>query len=873
MPVSFSRWYRPFAAAAALVLASAVAVPAALAGENEGEPTTEPTTGATQTPEVNDGEDFDDPSATPSDEASLPRETNVQEEGGVGETSDEDFLISPMAIPTPSNSQSVVTIKVGGYRTGTGTNDISPLAGATLGLFDTAGAMNPFNGLTCVSDADGDCSFVIPNTNQNGSNRDRTLWVKAISAPEGYHIASQLGTGTTPSTSNYAFRVGDRYGNLYLLRGGQTYRSTVNFMYRSDDNSSGSHGIFQYVRDNPVINQCGLDIAMVFDLSGSVNNSQDQLAAAANSFVDALTGTDSSVSLYTFSTGSPATVWSGGNTTNVIVPNHPVQQSVSTPQGANTVKSWYSDPSDNTATFTPSGGTNWDRGLYAPVQSGNSYEVAIVFTDGNPTFYGNAQGPGSSTGFKELESGIFSANALKNAGTRVIAVGVGSGVTSTVSGLNLASISGPEKGSDYFQTPDYAEAAEVLRSMIADQCAGNITVVKQVVDADTTGEDITGATPTGGWAFDATSSNPSAPFQNGSTSASGVTSEANGAIEFSLDFTTPNVTTDVTITEQQKDGYDLVTQEGDNAVCTDLGSNTPVDVVNVGEFGFKVEGVVNTANISCVVYNRPPVPTGSLQLIKSFDLQYGGSDSTEPWTLTATRDDDEPLEFQSGETIELVEPGDYVIGEFYGDGSANAAEAAGFEHVSTQCTIDGEPTSLDANGAVQVAAGTDVVCELLNADLPGSVEWLKVSTSGNDPLAGSEWTLTGPGIDEGSPALILDCTEATCVVGEFKDQDEVAGQFRLESLSWGDYTLTESKAPPGYALNTTPIEFTIGVGEGQQLNVVLDSITNTSVDGPELPLTGGIGRDFFIIAGLVVLGLGAAAATFIQIRRRRGEIS
>ena len=58
------------------------------------------------------------------------------------------------------------------------------------------------------------------------------------------------------------------------------------------------------------------------------------------------------------------------------------------------------------------------------------FDVAVIITDGNPTFYGQpAQGPGGSTQFREVENGIFSANAIKAQSTRVIAFGVGDGVS------------------------------------------------------------------------------------------------------------------------------------------------------------------------------------------------------------------------------------------------------------------------------------------------------------------------------------------------------------------------------------------------------------------------------------------------------------
>ena len=54
--------------------------------------------------------------------------------------------------------------------------------------------------------------------------------------------------------------------------------------------------------------------------------------------------------------------------------------------------------------------------------------MAIVITDGSPTYYNEpAQGPGNFTRLRDVEAGIFSANAIKAQNTRVIAFGVGTG--------------------------------------------------------------------------------------------------------------------------------------------------------------------------------------------------------------------------------------------------------------------------------------------------------------------------------------------------------------------------------------------------------------------------------------------------------------
>src|SRR5699024_6903174 len=99
-------------------------------------------------------------------------------------------------------------------------------------------------------------------------------------------------------------------------------------------------------------------------------------------------------------------------------------------------------------------------------------DLAIMVTDGLPTYYGpNASGLGNDTRFIEVEQAIYSANALKEQDTRVLAVGVGDGISG--SPANLAAVSGPSGYSagqsaneaDYFQAS--WSALEPLLSEIA----------------------------------------------------------------------------------------------------------------------------------------------------------------------------------------------------------------------------------------------------------------------------------------------------------------------------------------------------------------------------------------------------------------------
>ena len=107
----------------------------------------------------------------------------------------DDGGIVPQVVPPATGNNAVITVKVGGVRTSQ--TAVGDLGGVQLGLYLTAGAANPVNNTwaVCTSDADGDCSITVPNTQPVGANRDRRFWVKQISTAAGYYTNPELGTG------------------------------------------------------------------------------------------------------------------------------------------------------------------------------------------------------------------------------------------------------------------------------------------------------------------------------------------------------------------------------------------------------------------------------------------------------------------------------------------------------------------------------------------------------------------------------------------------------------------------------------------------------------------------------------------------------
>ena len=76
-----------------------------------------------------------------------------------------------------------------------------------------------------------------------------------------------------------------------------------------------------------------------------------------------------------------------------------------------------------------------------------------------------------------------------------------------------------------------------------------------------------------------------------------------------------------------------------------------------------------------------------------------------------------------------------------------------------------------------------------NVGKQGGVTWTKTDADTAALLAGSTWTLTGPGVP--ADTVVTDCTAGPCSTDPFTDQDPAVGAFRLAGLAWGSYTLTE----------------------------------------------------------------------------------
>ncbi len=636
------------------------------------------------------------------------------------------------AVPPPSNTTAIVTVKVGGDRTSV--SNVAGLPGVDLELWTNSNG-SPGQKVNepwaeCTSDADGDCNFTVPDTERGGENRGERFWVLQAGTPAGWFSETSLVTGPSFQTSPYRFLTPE-------LRATNTYSSTTlydpQFMLGTgSSNRQASGGIWQTSRNNPSFPpKCGIRVALVLDVSGSVNEDLADLKTAAKTFVNSLVGTPSQVGLFTFATNAPA-----NNTNNQNRPLTPV----STQAGADTVNGWIGSGNNGPGVtgLTSGGGTNWDRGLYQVAQSPDVYDVAVVITDGNPTYYSSdpVQGPGNFTRFREMENGIFSANAIKAEKTRVIAFGVGDGISGAPN--NLIAISGSTEDSDYFQTTNYQEAGNALKALASANCEGTITVIKQVLPPN--GQGLDGATPAGGWTFGAVPTDPLTVDP-----LSGETADGTGALSFDVDFN-GETSGAVTLTETPQTGYTLEQVGGKNAVCKKLSDNSPVSVESVNN-GFTV-GALAGDGISCTVYNRSTTPPAEIVVNKEWVINDGAPvpNGQQPQGLSAALTlaplPDPPQPQPWGVPLGGLLTGDQVT---VNETVTNDLPLC----VLDQRTIrsgDNQPAVLPVDGTtVDLAAGTNTYTVTNYLTCRSSLKLTKTVQGG--PADPSDWTLTGKGPD------------------------------------------------------------------------------------------------------------------------------
>lgn len=205
--------------------------------------------------------------------------------------------------------------------------------------------------------------------------------------------------------------------------------------------------------------RCGLDVVIVIDESGSIDNTEIKLVRqAASQFIDALSGTPSRIGVVVFNIQA-----------QILLPLTSVLDSV----GTNAAKSALDFPRQGR-------GTNWEA-AFDTARTLNG-DLVIFITDGNPG--------GSAVIVNPLQNGIAAANRVKSDGTRIIAIGIGDGLNVT----NLQLISGPTKNDDYYLA-NFDTLSAQLRAIALRLCGSSITALKTVRQPDGR------LVPAAGWQF------------------------------------------------------------------------------------------------------------------------------------------------------------------------------------------------------------------------------------------------------------------------------------------------------------------------------------------------------------------------------------
>ena len=141
------------------------------------------------------------------------------------------------------------------------------------------------------------------------------------------------------------------------------------------------------------------------------------------------------------------------------------------------------------------------------------------------------------------------------------------------------------------------------------------------------------------------------------------------------------------------------------------------------------------------------------------------------------------------------------------------------ESVSVKKPDTGEVENVVAN----------IKCTLTNTPRKASVAWSKVDDSTPaQPVSGSQWKITGPfetNLD------VTDCVADSAQECAGPDKDPAAGEFKVENLNFGEYTLSETKAPEGYQIPEDSHSRTFTVDSGVPDYVFEEAFVNPRIKG------------------------------------------
>jgi uncharacterized repeat protein (TIGR01451 family) len=293
---------------------------------------------------------------------------------------------------------------------------------------------------------------------------------------------------------------------------------------------------------NPTLSQsCGLDIALVFDGSGSIGDTAyDQMQSAFVDFVNAfLPGTPTEMGIVEFASGS---VLRQGFTNNKTTLINEINENRVQPGGQS---------------------TNWKDGLLTAhniFPNRANPDLIVLASDGNPNK------PNDSTA---LSDAVTQANHIKTDGIRIITIGIGNQLNPD----NLKAIS----SADAYYSSDFDELANTM-AQLADELCGRTVTVTKLIDADGDLLTTNDRTAAQGWEFNIGGQSGKITDSSGKTPAVTLATGSN-----------------YNVTETVKSDYGLI-----SANCTGADDNGTQDLQNS-----KISGIhIADGNIvSCTFIN------------------------------------------------------------------------------------------------------------------------------------------------------------------------------------------------------------------------------------------------------------------------------
>jgi uncharacterized repeat protein (TIGR01451 family)/LPXTG-motif cell wall-anchored protein len=507
----------------------------------------------------------------------------------------------------------------------------------------------------------------------------------------------------------------------------------------------------------PLAAACGIDVEVILDESGSIDqsNSITQVTDATAALADGLNGTTSSLRFSEFSTNGRS-VEIGGSTAFQEVDDAYINPALATYLAGGGTPG-------NPATYQPLLGdpeqyTNWEAGLAKAIPG---TPLVVFTTDGEPNTLGtdgSAVG-GAVSADAGANAAIDDVAALQAAGSKVLGITVGAG-SSAANLQRLADLiepnpanqeiwTGPADGPldlatvDVIAVTNFEDLEDALRVVVFALCAPSLALTK--VDQD--------GQPIDGWNFDATvaiteagqtatdyewvhpvSGTAGPPdglgqTQTGTTTGTGVTlfqwtpnTVADPEIWTSQVTFTETLPPEWVVADPQPDCTVERPGEADLGVDLDVSQTGQVVTFTIQDDGTTDQYVVQKSDIiKCNVVNNR---LAEITIVKNA-IPDGGTDfgftttspagAVSPLPATFTLDDDADGTFPNSETF-LVSPGLFTVTE-------NDPSGQFFELTNLQCsTTAGSPSAQTDEPArtatIGVAYGDALTCTYTNTQAP-----------------------------------------------------------------------------------------------------------------------------------------------------------